>query len=282
MVNLFKAFLYKLSKDLTFRITLIVGAGLAVVLTLIYFLIDYFMSMDGEMMHMFCTGESLLIGSLSPTQNFGLAIPINLITFTVLEFTHGTIRNKIIAGNSKGKVYVALYLSGLIFTLSLMITYVAICFGLGSAIGRFHPHGTIMSAVATGQISPEFLIKQIVLAVVVYVFITTFTIFFATLFRNVGPCIPIVIIFLMICYFSASMAPIIGIFDENSSYMTVMKFINPLYALASPTAVTNDETFVTTLSVENDAFIAGIIMNLVYSAIFFVGGLFIFKKRDIK
>ena len=107
MWNLFKAFIFKLRKDLTFRITLIVGAGVAILLTVIYLFIDLAAkNLVGEAGYkfLFATGQNLFINSFSPAQNFGIAIPVNLITFTVLEFTQGTIRNKIIAGNSKPKI----------------------------------------------------------------------------------------------------------------------------------------------------------------------------------
>ena len=112
MINLFRAFFFKLTKDLTFRITAIIGVGLAIVISLIFFAIDKVSGDDG--LFRMASGQNLLITSLSPTQNFGLSVPINLITFTVLEFTQGTIRNKIIAGNSKGKIYASLFISGLI------------------------------------------------------------------------------------------------------------------------------------------------------------------------
>ena len=91
MANLFKAFIFKLRKDLTFRITLIVGAALAVGLSLILFFIDLGLKNSGIDDFKLCTGQTLFVMSLSPAQNFGLAVPINLITFTVLEFTQGTV-----------------------------------------------------------------------------------------------------------------------------------------------------------------------------------------------
>ena len=40
MVDLFRAFFFKLRKDLTFRITLIVGGGVAILMMLLYMAID--------------------------------------------------------------------------------------------------------------------------------------------------------------------------------------------------------------------------------------------------
>ena len=109
MNRIIKAFLFKLKKDLTFRITLIVGLSVAVLMTLINFLIDFSSRDETGIKFAMCNGQNLLLSSLSPIQNFGLAIPINLIAFTVAEFTQGVIRNKIIAGNSKRKVYILDY-----------------------------------------------------------------------------------------------------------------------------------------------------------------------------
>ena len=106
MKRLFKAFLFKLTRDLTFRITLIIGAGMALLMTGIYLVIDLTAATEGVLGDTkFLTGQTMLIASMSPAQNYGLAIPINVVSFICLEFTQGTIRNKIIAGNSKFKIY---------------------------------------------------------------------------------------------------------------------------------------------------------------------------------
>ena len=101
MARLMRAFFYRISKDITFKITLIVGAGMAVFMTLLYLILQSAIG-DGVKM---LSGQGMLISSFSPAQNFGIAIPINLISFIYLEFSQGSIRNKIIAGHSKVKIY---------------------------------------------------------------------------------------------------------------------------------------------------------------------------------
>lgn len=283
MANLFKAFLFKLKRDITFRVTLFIGIGLAVFMTLIYLFIDLgiksFTEDPASYKFMYCTGHNLFISALSPAQNFGIAIPVNLITFTVLEFTQGTIRNKIIAGNSKSKIYFSLILSGLVFTFALIISYSLLCLGLGSIFGGFDINGSIMS----GKINPEFFWKIIVLSILAYILITIVTIFFATLLRNIGPCIPIVILLLLGCYLSST---IIGAFailgdevDIIKNLLQILKILNPLHSLAT---YSSDIVGSEAIKIENDAFIAEVINNVVYSAIFLGFGLLIFKKRDIK
>ena len=114
MFKIIRASLYKLFKDRPFRITLIIGVALAVVFSLAYHFILPEMG----------SGYYMLISSSSPSNNFGLAVPINLITFIIGEYNYGTIRNKIIAGNKRINIYIALFVMGLIYSLAMMTIYV--------------------------------------------------------------------------------------------------------------------------------------------------------------
>lgn len=276
MANLFKAFLFRLRHDLTFKITLIVGIGLAIFLSLIYLLIDL---LTFEEVGYAFNGVNMLLSSFSPTQNFGLAVPVNLITFTILEFNQGSIRNKIIAGHSKAKLYVSIFLTGLIFAFALITIYSLLCFGIGSIAGG-----------VTGKVDPEspvvldgtYVWKMIIIAIVSYVSVVSFTVFFSTLFRNIGPSIPVVIVGLVLCSTTASLMSILS--GDNETLLTVMKIIDPLYALSTTENIDGviDGVKTVTKTVTNFTFISGIISNLCYAAIFFVGGLLIFKRRDIK
>ena len=282
MAKLFRAFFFKLSKDLTFRITMIIGLALAVALSLIYFGIDVLSSAgeEGGIQHNMCTGQSMFFNSISPAQNFGIAIPVNLITFTVLEFTQGTIRNKIITGNSKTKIYFALFLSGLIFTMSLLIAYVGLCVGLGSIFGGFDINGTIIGSTSLGgQIDAQYFVRMLVVTLLVYLSITAFTIFFATLFRNIGPCIPVVIVVVMMCYFAGMIASLMKDTEGMEIFVNIMKYINPMYGLNDASIL---DSLKGTLAMSDSTFIASIINNCVYTTVFLIGGWLIFRKRDVK
>ena len=278
MGRLFKAFIFKVRRDATFRITLIVGAGIAVFLTILYLILENAMKdqLNGAKL---LTGPTMLLNSFSPVQNFGIAIPVNLISFTCLEFTQGTIRNKIIAGNSKFKIYASLYLSGLVFAFALIIVYAAICTGLGSIFGGFDLSKPIsMMTGEPGFIDGIFILKYLLIVVVAYISVVSFAIFVATAFRNIGPCIPIVMIVLMICYISVSIIAALPDFVGVSGVKTALKIINPLYALAGG-AESNDTQ---QMFIANDTLIAGLISNLVYAGAFFAAGSLLFKKRDVK
>ena len=300
-----RAFFYKLSKDITFRITLIIGAGIAFFMTGLYLILQNALGDELEGVKML-SGQTMLISSFSPVQNFGLAIPINLISFIYLEFSQGTIRNKIIAGHSKAKIYTSLYLSGLVFAFALLLVYIGLCTGLGTIFGGFDPNGYAMAGTSIGgKISGEFLIKFSVLAIFSYVSIVSFTIFVVTTFRNMGPSIPVVILALFACYFLAMILSVavstvemtmasemqiamqegreIDLTEMEGALKTfkdinnVLKVVDPLYGIS---VIESNEAGVAT--VDNLSFFGGIGSNLVFAGLFFGFGCLEFSKRDVK
>lgn len=280
MSDLFRAFFFKLRKDITFRVTLIVGAGVALLMTGLYLMIDSF---DPSGAHTLCTGNALFITSFNPSSNFGLAVPINLISFTVLEFNHGIIRNKIVAGNSKLKIYLSLFLTGLVFTLSLLFTYVGLCTALGSIIGGFDPYGIgSLGLVSSALVTPDFIWKFFIANIFVYITITSMTIFFSTLLRNIGPCIPISVLIPIIL---TTILPIIfQIPDVAEAVGDVPLYLNPFQVIGSPTTEYIDYkgSIRAFISIDNKMMIATTVANVLWTAIFTGFGALIFVKRDVK
>ena len=290
MGRLFKAFFFKLSRDLTFRIVLIIGAGIAFFVTALYLMIDLGMEgLSGEENIKFLTGPNMLLTSFNPVDNFGLAIPICLITFICLEFTQGTIRNKIIAGHSKFQIYLSLILSGLVLTFALLIVYAGLCTLIGTIFGGFDLSKPIIIttlSISGAYAEPIYIWQMIITAVVVYIAIVSYTVFFAALFRNIGPCIPVVIIVLMMLSLGGSIVAMIGEVLESDTLVNIVKVIDPLYVISGGGTemkmVIENDNMNYYVSLDTGSFVATIINNLVYAGIFFAGGALIFVKRDIK
>lgn len=285
MLRLFKAFLFRLRRDLTFRITLFIGIGMAVLMTLLYLGLQLLLSADGMQVKML-TGSSMLISSLSPAQNFGIAVPINLISFTIVEFTHGTIRNKVIAGNSKGKIYASLFLSGLIFSIALMTVYASLCTLLGTIFGGFDPDdgvGVTTSMSMGSHYSGQFIFRMILVAVVCYVSISSFAVFIATLIRQIGGAIPIVLIGVLAVYLLGTIVSAMAAFDNSLDVLVqIVRWADPLYALSEQETIMDEATGKAMTYMRDDTFIAALVNNAAYACAFFAAGFFIFRKRDIK
>lgn len=286
MKDLFMSYLYRLRHDITFKITLIIGGGLVLFLTLIYLGLSFLSNINTV------SGLTMFISSLSPSSNFGLVVPVNLITFTVLEFNHGSIRNKIIAGHSKQKVYLSLFINGLVFTIALMTVYSLLSLGLGSFVGWLLSFNENLAPLdVLSNYTSDYLPKLIVIALLCYISIVSFTIFFATLFRNIGPSIPVV---LLVIVFLSTAASIVAIFlEDNEGLLWTFRIIDPMFALgAGESTVVGQATVIidgmeiiqdeTKATISTETFVSGIISNLVYTGLFFGGGLLIFSKRDIK
>ena len=279
MGRLFRAFLFKLKRDLTFRITLIIGAAVAVIMALLFFLIDATTYESGGSFMRTLTGPNMLLNSISPVQNFGISIPVNLISFTCLEFTQGTIRNKIISGNSKLKIYLSLFLSGLVFTFALFFAYAGLCTLFGTIFGGFNlddPVLSVFGTLGTGYVDVSYLVRTLVIALLIYVTIAAFTIFISATFRSIGPSIPIVIVVLMIAFFSGLFFSLT--YQDNETLITIMKVVNPLYGMSA--AQLDFETGV--MLIDNSTFICSIVCNLVYTVLFTTLGALIFTKKDVK
>ena len=304
MGRLMKSFFFKLSRDVTFRVTLIIGVVLALAINLLLFALQSYLANElGEGFEgiKFISGQGMLITSMSPIQNFGIVIPINLIIFTCLEFSQGTIRNKIIAGNSKLTIYSSLLLTGLVFALSLLAVYILLCTGLGAIFGGFNLNDRVFSGLTGSRLTAEYLIKMSIICLVTYTCIVSVTIFFAALFRSIGPCIPVILILLFGCYYIVTIIQTVALFLEESQsevVLNVLRIVDPLYAIASNEVgykylvdgagnyVLDDygeKIVVDTFSKMNDVtFYGGIANNLIYGGLFFMGGALIFTKRDIK
>ena len=267
MFNIIRASLFKLFKDWTFRITMMVGIGLAGLLIAINAGI-------GQL-----NGQSMLLSGVSPSQNFGLTVPINLVVFTVSEFTFGTIRNKIIAGHPKFKIYTGLFLTGLVFTFSLMIVYLGVIVGISSAIGGFDAY-----AIGGGQ----FIGCYLAYFLASYVFVTSLSVFFGALMRNIGGSISIAVVSLVLL----GMIPLIVTLATGKGFAVenIQMWLNPLYMLglyANSSSIVNMlhgmGADTSTFYVQSAQMIAaGIITPIYWSAIFFVSGAFIFTHRDVK
>lgn len=267
MINLIKASLFKLFKDRTFHITAIVGGVLAILLIGIRYLSKE------------CNGQSFFLNSLTPGSSFGLTIPINLIVFTVGEFTYGTVRNKIIAGISKAKVYIGLFITGLVFTFILAAAFSILTIGISSLIGGFN-----LESIGGSR----FALSYVAYVVCSYIFVTALSIFFATIFRQIGGSNTIVIILLVFL----SLLPLIIFSTMSSSGLSVehwTMWINPIYmpglygnnVVSIITNIAGDS--VGNLFYQSEKMIAaGIITPAYWTLLFFIGGLLIFKNSDVK
>ncbi|MCQ2793088.1 MAG: hypothetical protein MJ221_01520 [Bacilli bacterium] len=274
MAHLLKSFFYKLINDITFRITAIIGVALAILMTILYsvFIKDIMGS-----------GAYMLSFSVNPFQNFGIAIPVNLVIFTTLLFSQGIIRNQIIVGNSKTKVYLSLLIGGVVFTLSLLTIYVGVCVGLSTIIGGFLP--SVKGTVIESFVSPTTIVQIIVIAITSNIVIASYSIFIATGIRNSGPCIPLSIVPTILLGVFAMMINLLGSLEG----LNIPQWLVMVNKIANPFNITSSISYTATITsgqpqivIPQEDFVFNLINNIVYIVVFSCFGVISFNKKDIK
>ena len=261
MLKIIRASLYKLFKDRPFKITLIIGAALAVIFSLAY---KFIIPELG-------TGYYALMTSSSPTNNFGLAIPINLVIFIIGEFNYGTIRNKIIAGNRRINIYISLLIMGLIYSLSMMAVYMGVSVGLSTILGGFYPEGVVADA--------KTIVSIIGATIMVYMTLTALAVLAASGIRNMGAAITVTVVGIMMAYiagFIFNIAQSLDFSSETIEYPVAIQLLDPLFFHSVVSLSTFGLGDVTNLLGLN------IVSNAIYSAIFIAGGIVAFQYSDVK
>lgn len=315
MFDLFRSFFYKLRKDVMFRVVTILGVVMSIGLPLFLLVIDVLMSIGTspfELSHQFLTGENLFFNCSQPIMNFAITLPVMLISFVGLEFNQGCIRNKIISGHSKGKIYFSLFLFGLVLVLTMMTLYTVIATLLGSILtwSGFHVNegGVIVfPSLAMGKFGWGYLLKYTILVYLAYITVVSITLFFTTLIRNIGLTIVLVLILLVGLYFVATMTRYIHMIGEEftteceyvivegeyvqqcthirdnpTNILYILNIIfNPFFAV---TQTMNLESLLSEsyLKISNGDFIINVLSNIGYSLAFTLGGFFIFRKSEVK
>jgi len=279
MKNIIKSALFKLIKEKTFYVTLIIGGILAVLLPLLY----YALQKDGGVGLNLCNGTTFLFMSSSPVQNFGITVPVNLSILIVGEFTFGTIRNKIIVGYRKSYVYFSLFLVGVIFTIALMTLYTALSVAISSIIGGFDPSHVFPG----GKETARYIIAWLGITACGYIFVTSLCVFFATVTRSQGASIGITMGLLVLILIGSSLGAakysISNMMNEEvvAKSPTILVWFIPLY-YQSVTAVGSALNVQLTTFMRPECLAGAILSPLIYSVILYTLGSIIFSKRDLK
>ena len=262
MFKIIRASLYKLFKDRPFKITLIIGVSLAVVFSLAYHFILPEMG----------SGYNMLISASSPSNNFGLAVPINLITFIIGEYNYGTIRNKMIAGNKRINIYIALFVMGLIYSLSMMTIYVGMSVGLSTILGGFYPKDL-------DPVSAKTILSIIGVTIMVYMTLTALSILAASAIRNIGGAITVTVLLIMLGYLVGMVITLNASLDfeaEKTTYPVIAQILDPIFFHS----VVSLQTF--GLGDISELLPLSLVSNGIYTTVFLAGGIALFQYRDVK
>ncbi len=282
MVNLIKTDFKRIFKDKLFLILCIVGAGLAVFSALLYFGLDFLVKdlatdlgeETTQVLGLGVTAKSICFASFSPMSDFGLIMPIFMGIIISKEFSHGTIRNKIISGCSRTKTYFSLFITSTITICVLMVAYCLLLLGLCSIFLDYSYEPFNSNELLYLLVSFTFSILNYVLVSAVICFGTI-----GLQKLGIGFVIHFVAGFLLLIVATAlgTYVEMIRFEPEMKVIVYILDFINHLNIYYNITYIIGADTYYTASEVAYC-----LLTPTVFAAGFTVLGWIIFRKKDIK
>ncbi len=274
MGNLLKTDLKRIIKDKLFLIICIIGAVMAVFTPLLNKLLADNINIDGEIEFFIVTAKYLFFNSFSATNNFGLLLPIFVTIIIFKDFSHGTIRNKIICGNSRLKIFLSIFLSSFIIIFGVILIQALLSLLISLMFFKYTDATTANS---------EFLyfLESLMFVIINYVFIAALVSFFCVFMKNSGTAI---VCFVAVCILLSSLPLVfevyVSIIETNESKKGLVDFLNFLidtniynnlaYVIGKGTTYTNQQVMKI------------LFPPVLFSGLFITLSILIFKKKDIK
>jgi len=220
MSNLLKHDMLRMLKSKQFLIAVIIAASFAVILPLITLGLNTFMeSVLGEDLEeagslfpktyakdfMFINSGFMTVTGMSSMVN--ISFILNVILFSVVitkDFSYGTIRNKIITGNSRINVYFSLFITMYVFMFGTSLATSLLGFGVSCLMFDIGIVGSASEIVGT-------LVLSFIFYALIYFFFVSFICFFAI---GMGK-IALGIVFTFVLGFFGFLIPVIGQLVSN-------------------------------------------------------------------
>ena len=179
MFDLLKTDLKRVLKDKLFLVLCIVAAVFALSGPLLYKGLDVLMGNDALMVMGIFTAKDLFFRSFLPGDNLGLVAPVLVAIVLCKDFSHGTVRNKVICGKSRTQIFLAMLLTCVIVMCAVMLISGLI---------------TLLFALMFFEYQQEaftwkdfgYLLLSIGFEMLVYCFISAMLVFLCVSMKNVG------------------------------------------------------------------------------------------------
>ncbi|MGM9970308.1 MAG: hypothetical protein ACI35S_07940 [Anaeroplasma sp.] len=268
MLNLLKSDLKKIIKDKLFIAAIIVGICLAIFVPISNIFTEIVYNEIGIEMEV--NARDILFASMNPCNNFGFLIAIFMAVLLSKDFSYGTIRNKIISGNSRTKIFLSLFLSTTIVMCGLVLGQSLLSFAISLVFFDYYQIAFSISEFG-------YLVASIVFMLLIYVFISAFLTFFCVGLKklSLGIVFFIVMIFALMIIGSITISLLmVDLSPAGETIVNIINYCNVInlvsYYIGADTAYLLEEV------------IACILTPLGFGSLYILLGLKIFNKTDIK
>ncbi len=262
MRNLLRADFNRIFKSKITIISLALAAVIPVLIAGLYLVLKKLMGEvdpdSGDLIGLLVNSHSLIATTFSFTNNFGIVMPIFAAIIVMADITSGTIRNKVILGYNRHKIFGSHFISALAYCLTIMTIYAAMTALWGVVF---------LGKVDMGADYARSLVFFYVLGLLEFIMVSAVAVCLSLItFSNVGA----IMLTLVVCMGSGLLVSIIAIFATDK-LEAIFRFI-PGYSMLSFQAGK--------ISVEE--FWKGAVGTAVVTVLFYLLGTFVFNKKDIK
>lgn len=221
MRNLYFADLKRILKDKVFLVTCILAGVFALINPLLNKAIFEMLDI-GEMAALLpqMNAKNMLFSAFLPGDNLGLIMPILICIIVGKDFNQGTVRNKIISGHSRCKIFLSHLLSTATVMCSLMLVHGLLTLGVSLTVFPYQS-----GDFALGDFG--YLLLSLLFEMIVYFAIAAIVTFFAVNAKNVGICILLYLATAIGSTIIGSIFQVAGMFVESGTIAyNVIEFIN--------------------------------------------------------
>ena len=273
MSGLLKADLYCVMKSRLSKIALILSVSFPVVMVLIYVGIRMISGLGGDEVGDTLFNANSVIGSVySLSNNIGLVIPAFAGILVCSDYSNGTLRNKVIAGNRRSEIYLSHLIVSIIFSVVIITIYAAVTAGLSLAMLPFNRE--VMKDL--GKEVLYFVLN----GTMTFAFIATVSTLFAMTFRSMAPTIIFTIVFAMALYVVNSVVMLTDFEDYKYVVYFIPTFAGNVFNLSS-FSLAGLINWSREISIDL-VFVEAMLSYLFFGSVNTLIGLLAFRKRDVR
>lgn len=278
MLKLLKTDLKRIIKDKLFFVVCIIGLVFSIITPLLYVGIESLLFVEDEsgkeLFSSMFYAKDLFFSSFNTTSNFGLILPILIAIILCKDFSYGTIRNKIISGNSRTNIFISMFLSGSITLIGVIFAHALLTMGISLLFFDYSSTPFTLSSLG-------FLLLSILFEILAYLFIVAIICFLAVFMKNAGLCI---VIYVAINLVLLIVSTIIGFGldfaktqEINQSLVNILTFLNGINVF---------NNIASSIGFGDKYELSNILYNTIPSIVYSTGlvslGIVVFNKKDIK
>ena len=269
MIRLLKTDFKRFFKDKLFLVACIIASAFAIITPLLYKVIFDVLDMDLSEMGLVFDVKTMFFSAFSLTNNLGLIAPIFIMIIISKDFSFGTIRNKIIKGHSRAKIFISLFIVSASILSLIMFSYAAINGLLTLAL-----FSNLVNEVTVKEVG--YFILSLLFELLVMICIAALMSFLATYMKNAGLAIVLYAALLLGLTAVSGIVQVAIVFVESEALANTIKTLSLLNVFANTSVIGMGTSY---------KLIDALIISM-SSLIFTIGllalGIVGFNKKDLK